>query len=496
VSAHDAYILDYVDSPKIMRPLILAAIAASLAGCAVGPDYVRPTPPAGVDQSAFKESGLWKPAAPAQPASDSSWWKAYGDAQLDALVEQANHANQTIQQAEAQYRESQALLQGARAAFFPTVGVGASVQRGRSLTNGTENLGDSHGWSLQAAWEPDLWGGIRRRNEAASASAEASAADLAAARLAVQAAVVNDYVQLRLADQQKDLFVRTIAGYEKSLALTEAQYRAGIVTRSDVALARNTLASARAQAVDVDLTRRQVEHALAVLVGQAPASFSVEPAPLGTALPQTPVGVPSELLERRPDIAAAERRVAAANAEIGVAIAAWYPNLTLSGTGGYQGGGFGPWFATPERVWALGASLAATLFDGGARSAQISQARAGLDAAAASYRQTVLSGFQEVEDNLAALGDLEQEGIHEEEAARSAHESEQVLLAQYRAGTTVYTSVITAQAAALTADRAVLQVQGRRYAASVALIKALGGGWNTARLSPEATASNSPNSNE
>jgi len=311
--------------------------------------------------------------------------------------------------------------------------------------------------------------------------------------------VVNDYIQLRLQDQQKDLFTRTIAGYEKSLALTEAQYRAGIVTRSDVALARNTLASARAQAVDVDLTRRQVEHALAVLVGQSPAAFSVEPAPLAFVLPQTPVGLPSELLERRPDVAGAERRVAAANANIGVAIAAWYPNLTLGAAGGFQGVGFGPWFASPGRVWALGASLAETLFDGGARSAQVSQARAALDVAAASYRQTVLGGFQEVEDNLAALGDLEQEGLQQEEAARAAHDSEQVLLAQYRAGTAVYTSVITAQAAALTADRAVLQVQGRRYAASVALVKALGGGWTAARLSsPDAaaTASNSPNSHE
>ncbi len=482
-----------------MRTFSVAALAVVLAGCAVGPDYTRPTPPSGIEQPAFKESSLWKPAAPAFPDSASAWWEAYGDAQLDALVEAANRANQSVQQAEAQYRAAQALVEGARAGFFPTVGVGASVNRGRSLANGVGSTGDSHAWSLQASWEPDLWGGVRRRNEAAEASAQASAADLAAARLAVQAAVVNNYIQLRLADQQKDLFVRTTAGYEKALALTEAQYRAGVVTRADVALARNALAAARAQAVDVDLTRRQIEHALAVLVGKTPAAFALAMAPLATSLPQTPTGLPSTLLERRPDIASAERRVAAANAEIGVAIAAWYPNLTLGANGGYQGAGLGPWLLTPERVWALGASLAATLFDGGARSAQLAQARANLDAAAAAYRQSVLGGFQEVEDNLAALGDLEREGVQQEEAARAAHESEQVLLAQYRAGTTAYTSVITAQAAALVADRALLQVESRRYAASVALIKALGGGWSAARLdAPEtgATALNSPNSHE
>ncbi len=472
-----------------MRSLLVAAIAALLAGCTVGPDYVRPAPPPGTEQAAFKESGLWRPATPATSDSGTAWWMAFGDRELDALVDEANRSNQTVQQAEAQYREAQALVQGARAAFFPTVGLGASVQRARTQSNGAPVMGDTHGWSLQASWEPDLWGGVRRRTESALASAEASASDLAAARLAVQAAVVNNYLQLRLADEQKALFARTIEGYQKSLALTQAQYRAGVVTASDVALARNTLASAQAQAVDVDLTRRQIEHALAVLLGRAPAAFAIQPAPLAATLPQTPVGVPSVLLERRPDVAAAERRVAAANAKIGVAVAAWYPNLTLGASGGYQGLGLGPWFSTPERVWALGASLAATLFDGGARSAQVSQARAAFDAAAANYRQTVLAGFQEVEDNLAALSDLETERQAQAEAARSARESERVLLAQYRAGTTNYTSVITSQSLALSADRAVLQVQGRQFAASIALIKALGGGWSTnGETSPEAAS--------
>ena len=476
------------------------AAAALVAGCAVGPDYARPAPPPGAELPAFKESGLWRPAAPGQVPSEADapgggWWKAYGDAQLDALVEQANQANQSLRQTEAQYRQAEALAQGARAHFFPTVELGASAGRGRGISNGVVSEGNSHAWSLQAAWEPDLWGSVRRSVEAAEDNAAASAADLAAARLTVQAAVVNDYLQLRLADEQKALYADTLAGYAKALALTQAQQRAGVATRADVALAQSTLAAAQAQAVDADLTRRQLEHALAVLLGQAPAAFALAPAPLTAALAPTPAGLPSALLERRPDIAGAERRVAAANAGIGVAQAAWFPDLSLSANGGYQGSGFGPWFLTPGRVWALGAALAATLFDGGARSAQVEQARAAFDAAAANYRQTVLAGFQEVEDNLAALGDLAQEHTAQQEAARAAHVAEQVLLAQYRAGTATYIAVITAQAQALAADRALLQVRSRQFAASVALIKAVGGGWHADALPPPAPSS-SPTSDQ
>jgi NodT family efflux transporter outer membrane factor (OMF) lipoprotein len=264
-----------------------------------------------------------------------------------------------------------------------------------------------------------------------------------------------------------------------------------------VALAENQLASARAEAVDLDLTRRQLEHALAVLLGKTPAKFAL-PAlspkvSLPATLPATPAGLPSQLLERRPDIAGAERRVAAANAQIGVAQAAYYPNLTLNASGGYQGSGFGPWFSTPGRVWALGAALAGTLFDGGARNAPVEQDRAALDAAAATYRQTAPGGFQEVEDNLAALGDLARERALQEEAARAAHVAEQSLLAQYRAGTTLYTAVVTAQEQALTADRTVLQLRAREFAASVALIKAVGGGWDASQLpAPDAQPETQP----
>ncbi|MCL2830994.1 MAG: efflux transporter outer membrane subunit [Betaproteobacteria bacterium] len=474
--------------PRLRSPGLAVALAAAalLAGCAVGPDYARPAPPPGTDLPAFKESGQWQPAAPAEIDARSGWWRVYGDPQLDALVEEANQANPTLAQAEAQYRQAQAAVQGARAAFFPTVGLNASGNRGRSISNGIISEGNSHAWSLQASWEPDLWGGVRRQVEAADDSAQARAADLAAAQLAVQAAVVDDYIQLRLDDQQLALYARTIEGYRKALALTQAQYRAGVVTAGDVALAQNTLAAAQAQAVDLELTRRQLEHALAVLLGKTPGAFSLPALPLDAhwqvVLPATPAGLPSQLLERRPDIAGAERRVAAANAQIGVAQAAYYPNLILGASGGYQGSGFGPWFLTPGRVWALGAALAATLFDGGARSAQVEQARAALDAAAASYRQTVLGGFQEVEDNLAALGELAVERVAQEEAARAAHVAEQVYLAQYRAGTGLYTSVATAQAQSLAADRAVLQLRAREFAASVALIKAVGGGWSSDEL--------------
>jgi NodT family efflux transporter outer membrane factor (OMF) lipoprotein len=466
-----------------MRAMTLA-LALGVAGCVVGPDYQRPAPPAGVELPAFKEGDLWRPASPTVIDLQAEWWKAYGDAQLDALVAQANQANPTLAQAEAQYRQAQALVAGARSAFFPTVGLGASAGRARNIDSGAASLGNSHAWSLNASWEPDLWGGVRRDVEAAGASAQASAADLAAARLAVQAAVVNNYIQLRLTEEQQALYANTIEGYQKSLALTQAQHRAGVATGADVALAQNTLASAQAQAVDLDLTRRQLEHALAVLMGQTPAAFTLPAAPLQAALPAIPPGLPSQLLERRPDIAAAERRVAEANARIGVAKAAWFPNLILSASGGYQGTGFGPWFSAPGRVWALGAALAGVLFDGGARDARLEQARAGLDAAAAGYRQTVLAGFQEVEDNLAALGDLARERVAQDEAARAARESLRVLLAQYRAGTAPYTSVVTAQALALTADRTVLQLRARQFAASVALIKAIGGGWDASQLPP------------
>jgi len=475
-----------------MRILCLA-LAALLTACTVGPDYRRPALPEGVAAPAFKEggswqtSGSWKAATPASADTARPWWADFGDPQLDALVAEATSANPDIRIAEAQYREAQALVQNARSAGYPTVGVDASASRARSKTaTGSTTLGNAHAWSLQAGWEPDLWGRVRRAVEGASDSAQASEADLAAAHLAIQAELANDYIQLRVADAQQKLFDRTLEAYRKSLQITQSQYRAGVVTRSDVELANTTLQAAQAQAIDTELTRRQLAHAIAVLLGKTPSTFSLPPGELALQLPQVPVGLPSELLERRPDIAGAERRAAAANAGIGIAQAAYYPTLSLTAGGGFSGAGLGRWLAAPDKVWALGAALAGTLLDGGLRNAQVAQARAVFDASAAQYRKTVLAGFQEVEDNLAALELLAQERVAQDKAVSSARAAERVSLSQYRAGTTTYLSVVTAQALALTSERTALQLEGRQFAASVALVKAVGGGWNAAQLQASA----------
>lgn len=480
------------------RTLVCAAALAALAGCAVGPDYVRP---AMNIPAAYKESGPWRGASPGTIDAHSEWWRAYGDTTLDRLVTRADAANQNIRQAQAQYRQAQAAAAAARASFWPTLDASAGAQRARTNTNGLR-LGNTYSVGLTAGWEPDLWGGIRRSVEAGEAASQASAADLAAARLSIQATVAQDYMQLRVTDLQLDLYTRTLAGYQKALQLTQSQYASGVALRSDVALAQNQLSTAQAQALDLRAQRSQLEHALAILVGKAPADFSLPPAAGGQAgslalpmrLPETPVGVPSQLLERRPDIAAAERRAAAANASIGVARAAYFPALTLGASGGYSSGSFAQWFNLPGRVWALGATLAESLFDGGLRKARSDEAIAAYDAAVAQYKQTVLGGFQEVEDNLALLRILRDEAAAQEQAVQSAQLALRLALAQYRAGTSIYLNVITAQTLALGAERSLAQLHGRQLLASVALITATGGGWDAAQIdagtkqTPAATA--------
>ncbi|WP_213956136.1 MULTISPECIES: efflux transporter outer membrane subunit [unclassified Variovorax] len=481
----------------MFRILCLALAAASLAGCAVGPDYQRPALTGGVTAPTFKEigdnakgGGQWKAATPGSVDATQPWWTAYGDTRLNALVEQADTANQDIRLAEARYRQAQALVQGAESAWYPTVGASGGAGRARAKNaQGISTVGDSHAWSVQASWEPDLWGRVRRAVEGASDTAQASEADLAAARLAVQASMATDYIALRVADAQQALYGRTVEAFKKSAQITQSQYRAGIVTRADVELANTTLQAAQAQAIDIEIARRQLEHAIAVLLGKTPSEFSLPPDALALTLPQTPVGVPSELLERRPDIAGAERRAASANAGIGYAQAAYYPNLTLSAAAGFAGVGLGNWLNAPDKVWSLGAALAGTLFDGGLRSAQVAQARATFDASAAQYRQTVLAGFQDVEDNLAALDLLAQERTVQDAAVQSARVAERVSLAQYRAGTATYLAVITAQTLALNNERTALQLQGRQYAASVALVKAVGGGWDASQIQAGTAAS-------
>ncbi len=457
-----------------------------LAACASGPDYVRPALPL---PAAYKENGPWKPAQPKQADASHPWWTRYGDADLDALVTQANAASQDIRVAEAQYRQARAAAQLARAGFTPVLGAGISAGRARTHTAQGPVTADSNTLALDASWEPDIWGRVRRSVEAGEAAAQASAADLAAARLSIQAELVQDYLQLRITDAQKDLIAHTVQEYGKALALTRSQYNAGIVTRADVALAETQLQSASAQAIDLDVLRTQLEHAIAILTGRSPAELTIAARPadaLGLALPDVPAGLPSQLLERRPDIAAAERRAAAANAEIGVVQSAWFPSLVLSASGGYAGTGFSQWLNAPGRIWSLGATLAGTIFDGGARRAQSDEAVAAYDAAAARYKQSVLTGLQDVEDNLAALRVLGAERAVQDSAVASARVAERTSLAQYRAGTTTYLQVVTAQTLLLSNRRSAVQLLGRQLVASAALVKALGGGWSTDGLADAA----------
>jgi NodT family efflux transporter outer membrane factor (OMF) lipoprotein len=471
---------------RFVRRWAAFGAAALLTACAAGPDYVRPAIDA---PDAYKEGAAWKSAEPQRAESGQPWWETYRDVTLNALMQDAERANQDLRVAEAQYRQAKALADAARAGLAPNVGAAAGAQRARSNVNGpasfnTVNIG------LAASWEPDLWGRVRRSIEAGEAGAQASADDLAAAHLSLQAALAQAYLLLRITDQLRDLYAATIAAYERSLQLTRAQHREGVALLSDVALAETQFTTTQAQAVDLDLQRSQLEHAIAILTGRAPATFSLAAAtssqPFDAQLPASPPGLPSQLLERRPDIAAAERRVALANANIGVARAAYFPSLLLSAGGGFSAAGLSNLFDTPSRVWSLGAVLSQTLFDGGLRRAQDAQAVAAYDAAVAGYKQTVLSAFQQVEDNLAALSWLEREAELQAQAVKAAQLAERLALSQYRGGTATYLAVITAQALSLSNQRTAVQLRGRQLAASVGLITATGGGW----VAAEPVASN------
>ena len=463
------------------------ASAALLAACAAGPDYVRPT----LDlPDAYKEAGPWKTAEPRPADSAQPWWEAYADPLLNGLMQDAERANPSLRVAEAQYRQAQALADAARAGYFPTVGANAGAQRARTNTNGVKT-GNTVDLGVAASWEPDLWGSVRRSVESGEAGAQASGDDLAAAHLSIQAALAQDYLQLRITDQQRELYAATTEAYARALKLTQAQHAAGVALLSDVALAESQLTSAQAQGVDLDAQRAQLEHAIAILTGRAPAAFSLAPAstaqPFAIQLPESPAGLPSQLLERRPDIAAAERRVALANANIGVARAAYFPNLLLSAGGGFNAAGLGSLVDTPSRVWSLGAALAQTVFDGGLRRAHDAQAVAAYDASVAQYKQTVLTGFQQVEDNLATLRVLAAESEFQARAVTAAQTAERLALSQYRAGTATYLAVVTAQTLSLTNQRSAVQLRGRQLAASVALVTATGGGWSAVTANPLAS---------
>jgi NodT family efflux transporter outer membrane factor (OMF) lipoprotein len=471
-----------------------------LGGCLVGPDYFRPAP--ATTPLAFKEArgqpaptaavpgvpipGEWRPASPQDMADRGAWWSIYNDPLLDSLVSQVEVSNQTLKADEAAYRQSRALIRQNRSALYPTVSasggptaIGTGQSRSSSSSSGNATQFAATG---SLSWEIDIWGGIRRTIENASAAAQASAATLAAARLLIQAEVVIDYFSLRVADDSRRLFEASVANYQRSLEIVQNQVNAGIASNLDVAQAQTLVQQTQAQVVAATLQRTLFEHAIAALIGKAPAELTIAPSKMTETVPFLDAGIPSALLERRPDIAAVERQMAAANAQIGVAEAAYYPNLTLSGSLGFLSNTIGTLFAVSNSVWSLGPQLAGTVIDGGARGGAVDSARAFYDAAVANYRQTVLAAFQDVEDQLANQRLLTQEEAVQVQAVASAREAVRLSLNQYLAGTVPYTTVVVTQTTALSNEQTALTLRLSRLTASANLVKALGGGWNTTQL--------------
>lgn len=456
------------------------ALCVLLTGCMVGPDYVRPTAPT---PAAYREAEGWKVAQPADAAPRGSWWEAFNDPELNALVVQVEVSNQSVAAAEARVRQATAATQGARAALFPFVDFGGSAVRNNAATGNGRGTNGAYNLALGASWEPDLWGGIRRNIESVGAGAQASAADLANVKLSVQATLAQNYLLLRVQDAQIALLNESVTTFERSVDLTRNQYNAGVAARGDVVQAEAQLKSTQAQVYDAQLARRQLEHSLAVLVGKPPSELSIAPrATLVAVYPDIPLAVPSTLLERRPDIAAAERRAASANAQIGVAEAAFFPTVNLTAGIGLQSSVLGSLVSLPSRYWSLGAAVAQAIFDAGLRTAQKEQAIASYDATVADYRSTVLTSFQEVEDNLAALTLLAQEQAVQDAAVTAAREAATIAMNQYRAGVASYLAVVVLQQSALNAERTALGLTGRRFTASVGLVRALGGGWEATQL--------------
>ncbi|WP_375738541.1 efflux transporter outer membrane subunit [Pseudomonas boanensis] len=479
---------------SLRRAVALAFAVLLLAGCAIGPDYKRPEH---VLPAQFKHAEGWKLAAPADLEHRGRWWELYGDTTLNDLQQRLEVSNQTLAQSVAQYRQAQALARGARASFFPSVsanvgktrsgqGGGSSTVRladGSTVTSsGSSGVSKSYDANLGVNWELDLWGKLRRQLESDTASMQASAADLAAARLSLQSELAQNYLQLRVLDAQRRLLDATVAAYQRSLTLTENQYKAGIVTKADVAQATTQLKGTQAQAIDLKYQRAQLENAIAVLVGVPPAEFSLTEVDSVPGLPQVPALLPSQLLERRPDVAAAERDVMAANAQIGVAKSAYFPSLSLTAAGGYRGDSLSDWISTPNRFWSIGPEFAMTLFDGGLIRSQVAQAEASYDQTVAFYRQTVLDSFREVEDYMVQLAVLEEESGVQQEALDAAREALRLTTNQYKAGTVDFNSVVTTQTTALSNERSVLTLLGSRLTTSVQLVAALGGGWEQAQL--------------
>jgi len=492
-----------------LRSSLLACLA--LSACKVGPTYVRPAP---ISSTAYKEAALFRPATPADAMDRGHWWTLFGDPDLDALAAQVARANQDVIASAATYREALGLVREQRAALFPTLGVSGGYTRSGTLGNGTVvtttgtggiggtgtgSTGTGTGTSISsgsrsndrfefganASWTPDIFGGTRRGVDAVRRSAEASAADLANLRLTLQGELVVDYLQLRSFDAERAVLDATIVAYKRDLEITDNRYKVGVAAKTDVLQAETQLLNAQVSSADLVRQRGVLEHAIAVLAGRAPGDLTIAPRAGWTPVtPAPPPGIPSGLLERRPDIAAAERRVAAQNERIGVAVAAYYPNITLSASGTQSAGGIGSLFGTAANVWSLGASIAQTLLDFGARRARVAQARAAYDQTVAQYRSVTLAAFREVEDQLLGVRLLGDEYRLQSRSAAASSEAEQLTRNQYKAGQVGFTNVIVAETTALSARRAAIQAGFNGQAAAARLIQALGGGWSTGVADP------------
>ena len=467
--------------PKSLRPLFTATLLALLAtGCAIGPRYQRPTAP---DVASFKEAQGWAPAAPADALERGPWWQLFGDPVLDALASRVEVSNQNVAAAVAAYAQARALVSQQRASLFPIVALNGGANRSHSGSGGATTsggrTGNSYQLSIGGSWEPDVWGRLGRAVESASAAAQASAADLAGATLSAQGELAINYLSLRQVDAQKALLESTIGGYRRTLEITQNRYAAGVVARTDVLQSQTQLANAQADDAGLTRQRAQLEHAVAVLSGQAPGAFAIAPSAWSPVVPEIPVGVPSTLLQRRPDISAAERRVAAANEQIGIARSAYYPIFSLGTSAGLGAASIGDLFSASASVWSFGLSAAQTLFNAGATRARVEGSEAAHGQTVARYRQTVLTAFQGVEDQLAASRILSIQQDFRRQASEAADLVEQQALNRYRSGLVNYTDVITAQATALNARRALVQSMADRQTTAVALIQSLGGGWRS-----------------
>lgn len=457
-----------------------------LSGCAVGPRYTKPAAPA---PPTYKETPLpWKTAQPSDQIARGKWWEIFQDPQLNALEEQINVSNENLKAAEAQFRQARALVRFNRAAYYPTVTAGVSAAREhlsehRPLVSTTTqtNVTDLV-IPVDVSYEADVFGRVRHTVEAARSNAQASAADLESVRLSLHAELALDYFQMRTLDAEEQLLKSNVTSFERALELTKSRYSGGVASAVDVAQAQTQLENTRTQAIDVLIQRAQNEHAISTLIGQPASTFTVAAAAWNSPPPDIPPGLPSDLLERRPDIAAAERRVAAANAQVGVARAAYFPIFTLTGSGGFESTAITTLIQGPSGFLTAGASAAVTAFDGGRRRAVSEQARAAYDESVANYRQTILTAFQEVEDNLAVLRILNDEAQAQQAAVAAAEHSLELSTNRYKGGVVSYLEVTTAQSTALADERAAVDVLRRRMTASVSLIKALGGGWSSASL--------------